>query len=84
MGPYCNQGGQAQPLEAMLTAHLGERCPAYRMRGPLVWEIASCLSMCGAGPNAVTYPDGRSHHALTVPALAAIIRELIDDETDTP
>jgi (2Fe-2S) ferredoxin len=83
MGRDCNRGGQAEPLEDLLTATFGARVPAYRVRGPVVWEVANCLSHCGSGPNAATYPDGHTHHALTVPALTAIIRELLDG-TDTP
>lgn len=79
MGRYCNQGGQAEPLEAILTYRLGERGPAYRMKGPVIWEIANCLSMCGGGPNVVVYPEDRSHNLVDEDTLETIIDDLLDE-----
>jgi (2Fe-2S) ferredoxin len=79
MGRYCNQGGQAEPLEACLRRYLGERGPTWRMKGPVKWEIANCLSMCGAGPNAVVYPDDVSYNHLDVHTLEALVQQLLHE-----
>lgn len=76
MGAFCNQGGQAEPLAAVLQTALGNPCPAFMARGPLHWETANCLSMCGAGPNLIVYPDDRAYHALTPSSLRAIVAAL--------
>ena len=48
MGPHCNVSGRAEPLYDRLKAELGDPCPAFMARGADHWEIANCLSMCGA------------------------------------
>ena len=79
MGPYCNQGGQAEPLYNALAAVLGEPCPAFMARDPLHWETANCLSMCGAGPNLIIYPDETVLHHLDPGMLRAVIERLQAD-----
>jgi len=77
MGAYCNQGGQAEPLYDYLTKLLGERGPAWMQTGPIRWEIANCLDMCGAGPNLIIYPGEECHHHLTKETLEAIVEALL-------
>jgi len=56
-GQYCNIGRRAdrlyQRLEEALAEINGDAFPK-----PVKLEIANCLSMCGAGPNLVVYPEG--------------------------
>ena len=78
MGRYCNQGGQAESLEACLTEYLGERGPAWRMKGPVRWEIANCLSYCGAGPNLILYPEDEIHHHMDRDTLEALVRSWLE------
>jgi (2Fe-2S) ferredoxin len=57
-GQYCNLGQRAdklcQRLEAALVEINGDQYPR-----PIKLETANCLSMCGAGPNLVLYPEGK-------------------------
>src|SRR5947209_8127037 len=78
MGAYCNRGGQAEPLYEMLRQRLGEIMPAWTARDKMLrWEIANCLSMCGAGPNIVVYPEDTAHHYVDEAALDRLLQELI-------
>ncbi len=79
MGQFCNQGGRAEPLYELLREQLGERLPAWMAKGEsgdLRWESASCLSMCGGGPNAVIYPEDVAFNHLDKSTLEAIINAL--------
>jgi len=82
MGQYCNLRGQAEPLYDKMTELLGERGPAWAAKGPVRWEIASCLDMCGAGPNLVVYPENVAHNHLDVKTLESIVRQCVE-ESDT-
>jgi (2Fe-2S) ferredoxin len=71
-GQYCNLSRRADrllvPLEARVAAlndTLGER----RVRV----ETANCLSMCGAGPNLIVYPQGRVFNGLSEDDLDAVL-----------
>jgi (2Fe-2S) ferredoxin len=77
MGQYCNRGGQAEPLYNRLTELLGERRPAWSATGPVRWEIATCLSMCGAGPNLVVYPDDMACNHLDIATLEAVVEDVM-------
>ena len=77
MGPFCNQSGRAEPLYEYLTQVLGERGPAWAMKGRIRWEIANCLDMCGAGPNLIIYPGEETHHHLDRATLEVIVQELL-------
>jgi (2Fe-2S) ferredoxin len=79
MGPYCNSGGGAERLCDKLTELLGERGPAWMAKGPVRWEIATCLSMCGAGPNLLVYPEGTAYHNLEPKLLEQIVRQCLED-----
>lgn len=56
-GQYCNMGRRADKLlkrlEVLVDEVNGDQYPK-----PVKLEIANCLSMCGAGPNLVIYPQG--------------------------
>ena len=87
MGAYCNRGGQAEPFYQRLCDAFGEPGPAWAVRKPqrVKWEIANCLSMCGAGPNLVIHPVDELHHHLTTTALETIIaQELSAAEPTSP
>lgn len=77
MGAFCNQSGRAEALYELLTKMLGERGPAWAMTGPIKWEVANCLDMCGAGPNLIIYPGEECHHHLDAATLEAIVEELL-------
>lgn len=81
MGVYCNQGGRAEGLYQQVEAALGPRRPAWAAPDqPIRWEVATCLSMCGAGPNAVLYPEDESFNGLTPEKLAALLTRLQSGE----
>lgn len=77
LGSHCNAGRRAAALEKILIERLGPRGPAWMSSGPLRWEIANCLSMCGAGPNLIVYPDDHEYHHLDEAALRALLDELL-------
>lgn len=56
-GQFCNMGRRADKLlkrlEVLIDEVNGDEYPK-----PVKLEIANCLSMCGAGPNMVIYPEG--------------------------
>ncbi len=56
-GQFCNMDRRADKLlkrlEPLLDEVNGDQYPK-----PVKLEIANCLSMCGAGPNIVVYPEG--------------------------
>ncbi len=55
-------------LEAALDEINGDQYPR-----PVKLEIANCLSMCGAGPNLVIYPEGALFSHLDDAALEVVI-----------
>jgi (2Fe-2S) ferredoxin len=77
MGPYCNQGGRAEAFYERLRAELGDPVPAFMARGPVSWETANCLDMCGGGPNLVIYPDETWYHQLDPAALEQVITDIV-------
>src|SRR5260221_9206875 len=79
MGTDCNSRGQAESLHNKLVALLGERGPAWVSRGPVRWEIAACLNICGLGPNLVVYPEGTPYHNLDQEILDAIVRKVLQE-----
>ena len=77
MGQHCNESAQAAPLYERLRDTFGDPVPAYRATGPVLWETATCLDMCGAGPNLIIYPDEIVHNALDLDALNRILAEVV-------
>jgi (2Fe-2S) ferredoxin len=77
-GQYCNMGRRADKLlkrlEPMVDAMNGDQYPK-----PIKLEIANCLSMCGAGPNIVIYPEGIICNGVDESMLDAIVEKHIKD-----
>ncbi len=74
-GQYCNLDRRADKLLAQLEPLLaqlnGDSSP------PLVkLTTANCLSMCGAGPNCVVYPEDAVYNHLTAQAVTALFEQL--------
>src|SRR5271165_3774830 len=82
MGPYCNLSGHAEPLYDCLVRRLGERAPAWASKGPVRWEIANCLSMCGAGPNMITYPGEECYNHVDLPTPERVITLLSEPASE--
>jgi (2Fe-2S) ferredoxin len=84
MGAFCNQSERAEPLYERLRQELGDPMPAFMARGkPIHWETASCLSMCGAGPNLIVYPEDIAFNHLTLEKLEAIIEQYVRDKASS-
>lgn len=71
-GQYCNMGRRAdklyQRLEVLVDEINGDQYPK-----PVKLEIANCLSMCGAGPNLMIYPDGVACNGVEEKSLEEIV-----------
>ena len=76
MGQYCNMNRRAKPLYTLLEAEIsainGDEFP-----GPVKLEVANCLSMCGAGPNLMLYPQARAVNGLDEVKLRRVIQEYL-------
>ncbi len=74
MGQYCNMNRRAKPLHKLLETEIieinGDEFP-----GPVKLEIANCLSMCGAGPNLMLYPQAQMVNGLDEAKLRRVIQE---------
>ena len=77
-GQFCNMGRRADKLlkvlEPLLDEINGDQYPK-----PVKLEIANCLSMCGAGPNMVIYPEGIICNGVDETMLAAIVDAHVKD-----
>jgi len=77
-GQYCNMGRRADKLlrrlEVMVDEINGDQYPK-----PVKLEIANCLSMCGAGPNIVIYPEGVICNGVDESMLDAIVDDYVKD-----
>lgn len=73
-GQFCNMGRRADKLLKRLEVVVDELNGDHYPK-PVKLEIATCLSMCGAGPNMVIYPAGVVFNGVDETALEAIIRE---------
>lgn len=77
-GQYCNMGRRVDKLlkrlEPMVDAINGDQYPKL-----VKLEIANCLSMCGAGPNIVIYPEGVICNGVDESMLDAIVDEYVKD-----
>lgn len=76
-GQYCNLGRRGDAIlkrvEALVEPLNGDAYPK-----PIKVETANCLSMCGAGPNVVIYPDGVVCNGVTVEAVDALIAPYVE------
>lgn len=73
-GQYCNLGRRADALYRHLQPLLDEiNGLDYPPRVKL--EFASCLDMCGAGPNLIVYPEGIVCNDVDEVALDRIVDE---------
>jgi (2Fe-2S) ferredoxin len=79
-GQYCNTGRRAdallKQLQPALDALNGDSYPQ-----PIKLEIANCLSMCGAGPNIILYPEKLTFNNVDSAKLAEIIAHLAAPES---
>jgi (2Fe-2S) ferredoxin len=83
MGQYCNMGGRVKPLYRQLEAHV-VRINGDQFPGPVKLEVANCLSMCGAGPNLMLYPDARAVNGLDADKLDQFLHQnLPPSDSDT-
>jgi (2Fe-2S) ferredoxin len=71
-GVYCNEGRRADALYRQLVPLLAE-INAEDGRLTVKLETASCLSMCGAGPNLVIYPEGMACNGVDEAELKRIV-----------
>lgn len=73
-GQYCNMDKRADKLiarlEPIVAALNGDSSPP-RIR----LTTANCLSMCGAGPNAILYPGGQVFNNLDETGLLQLVEE---------
>lgn len=75
-GQYCNMDRRADKLlkrlEMLVDEINGDQYPK-----PVKLEIANCLSMCGAGPNLVIYPEDEIFNHVTEDMLDDIVNEYV-------
>ncbi|MEZ4666981.1 MAG: (2Fe-2S) ferredoxin domain-containing protein [Anaerolineae bacterium] len=71
-GQYCNLSRRADKLlkrlEPLLDEANGDQYPR-----PIKLEIANCLSMCGAGPNIIVYPENAVYNGVDDTVLDSLI-----------
>ena len=83
-GQYCNMDRRAdmllKKLEILVDEINGDQYPK-----PVKLEIANCLSMCGAGPNVVIYPEDEIFNHVTEDMLESIVDQYVrpKQEPDT-
>jgi len=69
MGEFCNMSRRSDKLYKQLQPLIAE---AIANGANLKLETARCLTMCGAGPNLVIYPDNLIFNQLDEAKLAAL------------
>lgn len=78
-GQFCNMGRRADKLlkrlEVLVDEVNGDQYPK-----PIKLEIANCLSMCGAGPNIVIYPEGVVCNGVDESMLDRIVETYLKDK----
>lgn len=82
-GQYCNLGRRADRLLAPLETRVAALNDAFGERR-IRLETANCLSMCGAGPNLIVYPQGRVFNSLTESDLEAVLALCAEAAAPTP
>ncbi len=77
-GRYCNLNRRANKLYKLLKPMVkkinGDSDPPR-----IVLESATCLSMCGAGPNCILYPEDIAFHYLDEESLKRMVDEHLRD-----
>jgi (2Fe-2S) ferredoxin len=75
-GQYCNMDRRADKLYALLDPMIQEmNGDAYPPRIRLT--TANCLSMCGAGPNCIVYPEGQVFNGLNAEKLVQMVEQYL-------
>jgi (2Fe-2S) ferredoxin len=77
-GIYCNEGRRADKNLRVLQPLLDD-LNADDYPPPIKLEIANCLSMCGAGPNLVVYPENIPCNHVDEDDIAAIVDQYLRD-----
>jgi (2Fe-2S) ferredoxin len=72
-GQYCNESRRADALLKILQPMIDE-INGDQIPPPIKLETASCLSMCGGGPNLIVYPEGVVFNAVKQTDLEPIIK----------
>jgi (2Fe-2S) ferredoxin len=78
MGEFCNMDRRAAKLHPKLQAMIDDLNTqnAHQPDKPFIkLETARCLSMCGAGPNCVIYPEDLAFHHLNAEKLVKMVEE---------
>lgn len=75
-GQYCNMDRRADKLYALLDPMIQVlNSETYPPRIRLT--TANCLSMCGAGPNCIIYPEGEMFHQLNAETLVEMVEDFL-------
>lgn len=81
-GQYCNMSRRAdailKKLEPLIDELNGDQYPK-----PIKLEIANCLSMCGAGPNIMIYPQGIACNGLTEADIPTLVEKYLRSSGDS-
>jgi (2Fe-2S) ferredoxin len=78
MGEFCNMDRRAVKLLPKLQTmidELNQQNAGHPERPFLKLETANCLSMCGAGPNCVIYPEDIVTNGLNEEKLSRMVDE---------
>jgi (2Fe-2S) ferredoxin len=74
-GQFCNMDRRGDKNLAAVEEALADRAPQDCAEVKL--KTANCLSMCGAGPNAVLYPGNIAFNNLTQQGAKAIVEQYL-------
>jgi (2Fe-2S) ferredoxin len=74
-GQFCNIDRRGDKNLAAVEEALANRSPEEAVAVKVT--TANCLSMCGAGPNAVLYPGNKAFNGLTPQGAQALVAEYL-------
>ena len=74
-GQFCNMDRRGDKNLAAVEDALADRAPHEAFEVKV--KTANCLSMCGAGPNAVLYPGNIAFNHLTPQGARAIVESYL-------
>ncbi len=80
-GQFCNVSRRADALLKQLQPAL-DSLNEDTYPPPIKLEIANCLSMCGAGPNIILYPEKIVFNNVDTAKLAEVIAHLAAPEPE--